>query len=126
MESTKQHRTWPMKNYTDARLAFSLRSDTIKTQLQYYCVSYRWRKKVERDRQPLLCRNGPWKRCILSCYMGPQRFEEKHICRLIHKQKATILVLIVCLKKKKIHVVKYIMISPIVHKTQLLTLVSNQ
>ena len=85
---------------------------------------------MERDQQPLLCRNWPFERRVLTRDVGPQRFKEQHIRFLVHAQKATIFVLIVCLKKKKIHVVKYIMISPIVHKVtlnknQLFMLVSN-
>ena len=85
---------------------------------------------MERDRQLLLCRNWLSERRVLTRDMGPQSFKEQHICFLVHAQKATIFVLIVCLKTKQIHVVKYIMISPIVHKVtlnkiQLFMLVSN-
>ena len=53
---------------------------------------------MERDRQPLLCRNGPFVRFVLTRDIRPQLFKEKHICCLVHAQKATILVPIVCLE----------------------------
>ena len=85
---------------------------------------------MERNRQPLLCRNRPSERRVLTRDAGPQRFQEQHIRFLVHAQKATIFVLIVCLKIIQIHVVKFILISPIVHKVtlnknQLFMLVSN-
>ena len=56
---------------------------------------------MERDRQQLLCLNWPSERRVLTRDVGPQRFQEQHICFLVHAQKATIFMLIVCLKKIK-------------------------
>ena len=62
--------------------------------------------------------------------VGPQRLQQQHIRFFVHSKKAAILVLIVCLKNIQIHVVKFILMSPIVHKVtlnknQLFMLVSN-